>query len=123
MLSDDMTDGRTVDVLLLDGDNKEGEGGEGQQMSDPFWYGTLILVIMTYIFATLITGIATMMETPGQNIGIVLGYITMLTLTGPLAFRVRGWNNGWWRCDCYLLGIMVASMSYPFRKVETCCCC
>ena len=114
---DNMNNGRTVDVLLLDGDNEEEREEEGLHISDPYWHGSLTLVSLTFLFATLITGIATLAETPGRNIGIALGYITMLILTGPLAFRVRCWNNGWWRCGRYVLGVVTASVLSSYKSV------
>ena len=67
-----MADGSTMDVRLLDGDNQEEQQEEELHISHPlhgdapYWCGTLILIIMNYTVATLITG--------GRNI-IVISHV------------------------------------------------
>jgi hypothetical protein len=108
-----MADGSTMDVRLLDGDNQEEQQEEELHISHPlhgdapYWCGTLILIIMNYTVATLITG--------GRNI-IVISYITMLMLTGPMAFRLRSWTQGWWRWGRYVLGVGLASFFSGYKS-------
>lgn len=108
-----MADGSTMDVRLLDGDNQEAQQEEELHISHPlhgdapYWCGTLILIIMNYTVATLITG--------GRNI-IVISYITMLMLTGPMAFRLRSWTQGWWRWGRYVLGVGLASFFSGYKS-------